>query len=128
MTVILPSQPSDFIPEYKKTLDKSIAQLEANKLEAQAINNPKAFVRTMVTNNGPLWWTHWREDMESEDPSIRRNAMIEYNKLQARMLPTELTGADGATAIINIMNYATEASKQIDDVDQSFIDVESSAA
>jgi hypothetical protein len=120
---------SEILP-YKQELDASIALLEKNKQEALAINDPKAFIKNQVRKNAALWWRTWEEDMNHEDFAVRRNAQIEYNKLQCRVLPTELTSPEDGGVIVKLAQYkqvaeqdlsANEATAQ----SASFIDVTS---
>lgn len=85
---------------------EDIKTLQENKLGALSLEkNKKMFTKEMVFKYGPLWWEEFEMAIRSEDKDMKRMAMVEYNKLQCRVLPTEITGADGEQMVLNVINY-----------------------
>lgn len=39
----------------------------------------------------PLWWTEWEAMMTGEDVVNKKFAMTEFNKLQVKMIPQDIT-------------------------------------
>jgi len=63
-------------------------------------------VRQKIDKYHPLWWERWLVMMDSDDKQERFEAMREFNKLQCKMIPTQITGEDGQPISVNIINYA----------------------
>lgn len=85
---------------------KDLTTLNENKQVAKLASGQKtAYIRDKVFEFGPLFWDKLREAMTSDDKDERRMAMIEYNKLQARVLPTEISGADGEQLVLNVVQW-----------------------
>lgn len=83
-----------------------IQTLQDNKLGALSLEkSKKMFTKEMVFKYGPLWWDEFANAMVSDDKDMKRMAMVEFNKLQCRVLPTEITGADGEQMVLNVINY-----------------------
>jgi len=79
-----------------------------NKETAMSLEHSKRkYIKEMVFQHGPLWWDNLKRDLSNpEDKESYRSAMIEFNKLQARVLPTEITGADGEQIVLNVVQWA----------------------
>lgn len=73
---------------------------------ALADGKSSVYIKRKVREENELWWKTWREMMESEDKLDRRSAFAEYNKLQCRILPSQLDDGDGNGIVLNIVNYA----------------------
>ena len=59
-------------------------------------------IRENVDKYSELWWNRWEQSMTSDDKQERLHAMTEFNKLQCKMIPTEVTGAEGGEILIKI--------------------------
>ena len=91
-------------------LDESIQQITLAKAEVANIQGRTSdFIKAKVAANRNLWWSALEQDLRDEDPKIRRAAMIEYNKLQVRILPTELSTTDTGGITVQIMGYGANA-------------------
>lgn len=105
------------LPE--STLDRSIATLHEGKL---ASPSSAAYIKALIHQHHGLWWRTIVEDMESDDPKIRRSAQIEFNKLQCRVLPTELTSPEDGGITVKVLNYYELTRQTPTDKPQAFID------
>lgn len=104
------SLPTTQSPE---VISKSIAQVHEGKL---ASASSAAYIKALVFQHHGLWWRTIIEDLESDDPHIRRSAQIEYNKLQCRILPTELSSPEDGGIVVKVLSYA--AQQAVDDANQ----------
>lgn len=52
-------------------------------------------IRKQVLKHSKTWWTEIGTMMISTDSGERRFALSEFNKLQVKALPQQLTGEDG---------------------------------
>jgi hypothetical protein len=83
-----------------------IEELEEKKTQGLIAQNRKTqYIKEKVFKYADKWWEAWQEMMDSEDKNDRKVALAEYNKLQAKILPTEITGADGENLIVKIVNF-----------------------
>ena len=83
-----------------------IKKLNENKLAALSMEkNKKQFIKEMVFKFGPIWWEEFAAAMSSDDKDMKRMAMMEFNKLQCRVLPTEISGADGEQMVLNVVQW-----------------------
>jgi len=98
-------------------LDSSLASLKEAKISTlNATGQTSLYIKAMVDKNRKLWWDALEEDLVSTDPIVRRTALMEYNKLQCRILPTELTSPEDGGIVVKLMSYATK--QAIDDNNQ----------
>ena len=89
------------------TIDKEISSLEDTKRENLQYTNKSQYIKSKVFQFGTTWWDKWEAMMNSGDKDLEKTAMMEYNKLQSKILPTEISGADGKdlpTSIIITLN------------------------
>lgn len=92
-------------------IDEEIAALEEQKIKNLQVTNKSAYIKERVFKYKELWWSNFEKDLERnedgtpKDKDLYRTAFIEYNKLQGRILPTEITGPDGDQLILNIVGY-----------------------
>jgi len=100
----------------KNNTDLVVAKL-TNELEilreqkAQALlvqGKTQTYVKDRVYKFRKEWWDKWHTMLNSEDSSERKTALIEYNKLQARILPTQLVGQGGQQVQVNIIGMGVE--------------------
>ena len=49
------------------------------------------FIKEQVERYSKLWWTEWESMMTNGRAEDRRFAMAEFNKLQVKMIPQDLT-------------------------------------
>jgi len=75
----------------------------------EADGKPRLWVKEKIFQYRKLWWARWLEAMESGDKDVRKNALIEYNKLQVRLVPTndDSGGVGGIVVKINQFNNNT---------------------
>lgn len=104
------------MPEIVPQTPSNAEQVIENKQAAMSLeNSKKKFIKEMVFTHGPLWWENLKRDLTLDpvtnlpkDKDAYRSAMIEFNKLQARVLPTEITGADGEQLVLNVVQWVKE--------------------
>lgn len=86
--------------------------------ENLAISGKKnTFIKAKIMEGHKQWWDTIMEGMtQNEDRELKRLSLIEYNKLQCRLLPTEITGDDGENLTIKVINYAVQNNKTINNV------------
>jgi hypothetical protein len=94
----------------EKKISSEIEVLQEKKAETMLANNQTAsYVKDRVFKYRKVWWTKFKEMIESEDPQAQRTAFIEYNKLQARVLPTQLEGTQGNQIMVNIIGMGVNS-------------------
>jgi hypothetical protein len=80
----------------KKIIMADMMALNEAKTEVKAIEGSKsAYIADKIFKYNTLWWANLTDMLTSPDKVERNTAMIEFNKLQCRVLPTQITGADG---------------------------------
>ena len=52
-------------------------------------------IRLEIKRHTATWWEQIGQMMTSQDPGERKFALSEFNKLQVKALPQELSGPDG---------------------------------
>lgn len=88
----------------------SSEELIKSSNENLAISGKKnTFIKAKVMENHKMWWNTIEQGMmQDEDRELKRLCIIEYNKLQCRLLPTEITGDDGENLTVKVINYAVQ--------------------
>ena len=95
--------------EVVKTIDTELSILQEKKAEVMLANNRSAsYVKDRVFKYRKVWWDKWKEMMDSTDLATQKTALIEYNKLQARVLPTQLEGTNGSNIMVNIIGMGVD--------------------
>lgn len=86
---------------------QALEALDDAKAETLAVEGKStAYVKKMVERFHPFWWNNLMADLNSEDKDVRKSAMIEFNKLQCRVLPTEIgQSADSEAITLNIQQF-----------------------
>jgi hypothetical protein len=108
--------PQDNAIVVKEKLDKDIEVLKEKKaLAALAQGKTTTYIKDRVYKHRKLWWANWEAMMNSEDVSERKLALVEYNKLQLRVLPTQLEGTNGQSVVVNIVGMGIEQPTPDDD-------------
>ena len=99
-----------------KTVEKDIENLVETKKENLQFTNKSAYIKEKVFQYKKDWWDRFEAMLNSDDKDERKTAFAEYNKLQSKILPTEITGADGATLptalVINLNKDVPNANNQ----------------
>lgn len=89
----------------KEKIAKDLAELREKKIETDLVNGrTKTYITDRIYKFRKEWWEKWYEMLNSEDSSEKKTALIEYNKLQQRVLPTQLEGGGNSTVQVNILN------------------------
>lgn len=89
----------------------ALQEVKAAALLAQGKN--QTYIKDRVFKYRKLWWDSWEEMMGSEEKDMRKTAMIEYNKLQGRILPVQLEGGNNQQVSINIIGMGVEQPNNI---------------
>jgi len=102
----------------KEILMGDMISLRDAKTEAKALEGSKSkYISDKVFQFNKMWWDNIQMMMLSDDKTERNTAMVEFNKLQCRILPTQITGADGKDLLpIPIMSNVRaeeEAAKEL---------------
>lgn len=87
----------------KEAADMRISVQEKRNKVAE-VEGKKEYVSELVRKYNGIWWANWIEMMEGGDEDQKKLAMIEYNKLQTRVLPTQLEAGAG-DFVVKIANY-----------------------
>lgn len=94
-----------------ESLTKEIAVLQEKKALANlALGKTTTYIKDRVYKHRKLWWETWEAMLTSDDENQRKVALIEYNKLQLRVLPTQLEGTNGQSVVVNIVGMGVEES------------------
>lgn len=48
------------------------------------------FMRHRINYFAPRWWEEWEMLLESDNMELKKFAMVEFNKLQAKVIPQDL--------------------------------------
>lgn len=104
--------------DQKSLIESEISSLQEIKKENLQYTNKTAYIKEKVFEYKKKWWDKWEQMMDSDDKNESRAALIEYNKLQCRILPTEITGADGEQLILNVVGYGLK-NKMIEEEETS---------
>jgi hypothetical protein len=91
----------------EELVQKDIETLAEVKKENLAFTNKSAYIKEKVFEYKKKWWDKLDSMICSDDKDEVKTAFVEYNKLQSKILPTEITGADGKelpTALVINLN------------------------
>lgn len=102
-----------------QTIEKVASEIEILKerkaLADLAQGKTTTYIKDRVYKHRKLWWATWEAMLTSDDENQRKVALIEYNKLQLRVLPTQLEGANGQSVVVNIVGMGLEESHPQED-------------
>lgn len=97
-----------------QTIEKVASEIDILKekkaLAALAQGKTTTYIKDRVYKHRKLWWEAWEQMMNSDDITEKKIALIEYNKLQLRVLPTQLEGTNGQSVVVNIVGMGVEES------------------
>ncbi len=65
------------------------------------------FIRQKVTEFSPLWWGQWEKMLKSKSKADKRFAMDQFNKLQIKMIPQQLSGLDDGPIVLTWKSKST---------------------
>lgn len=89
----------------EEKLSKELLELQEKKIETDLVNGrTKTYIADKIYKFRKDWWETWYRMLKSEDSSEKKTAIIEYNKLQQRVLPTQLEGSGKQAIQINILS------------------------
>jgi hypothetical protein len=95
--------------DFPEVIARDIAALVETKTEVLAAEGKKSqYIKEKVHALHKKWWDKIEKDLESSDEAVARAAMIEFNKLQCRVLPTELTSPEDGGLIMRLVSYKDE--------------------
>lgn len=108
-------------PAIQPTISRQEAQeilnrLDIGRMETAAVDGKRTtYIKELVHKLHPIWWAQILDDLNAPKDSDRyRTAIVEMNKLQCRVLPTEVgQSADSDAITLNITNFV----KPIDNSD-----------
>lgn len=101
--------PSNDCEKVKEKISQELMELHEKKLETDLVNGrTKTYIADRIYKFRKDWWLKWYEMLNSEDASEKKTALIEYNKLQQRVLPTQLEGGGNTAFQVNIVGMGVE--------------------
>jgi len=62
------------------------------------------FIRNKVKKYCPQWWKEWDKMIKAKDKDLKKFAMQEFNKLQVKMVPQDITSAGEKLELGNILD------------------------
>jgi hypothetical protein len=90
-------------------ISRDLVALSEKKAEVLlASGKEKTYVREKVFKHRKEWWDKWLEMLHSGEKDLEKTALVEYNKLQARILPTQLETDGNSNISINIIGMGIE--------------------
>lgn len=96
-------------PEKKNVFSSDIDKLmESKAISLQYEKSKTTYIREKVFKYNQEWWDTYREMKTSDDPLDRRLAFLEYNKLQQKVLPTQISSEDGKGIVVNVMKWGDD--------------------
>jgi len=96
----------------KKDLSKEIAELQEKKSEVLLASGKElAYVKDRVFKYRQDWWDEWYKMLKSDERDLRKTAIVEYNKLQQKVLPTQLDAGNGGSVTVNILGMGIDQSE-----------------
>ena len=104
-------------------LDLEQKQLELEKSSTKS----RVYVLDKVQEHKELWWKVIREAMESPDENQRKWASIEYNKLQVRLVGTDIDQGNSKNVSVTVLSFSRDKLKELRNTyeeSQGFIDGE----
>lgn len=110
--IILPPAPS------YGHLDQTSEELDEERIKLAALYGKKNLLmkeRTIQLQS--KWWSQLADDLNSDDPTVRRFAMSEFNKIQIKLMPTTLANDTENPITPTLNNDERERiSKSIDEI------------
>ena len=95
-----------------QTEDDFRNMLETNRQEAMlSAGKRQEYTKAMVFRYGPQFWKLMEERALSADPKEQELFIKEYAKLNAKTLPTELSGPNGANIGVDLIGILSHADK-----------------
>lgn len=118
------------LPSTLSTNDQELLRLdlEQKQLELEKSNTTsKVYVIDKVQEHKELWWEVIRKAMESPDENQRKWAAIEYNKLQVRLIGTDIDQGNTKNVSVTVLSFSRDKLKELRntyDESKGFIDGE----
>ena len=79
--------------------------LKQKKSQEAVLSNRKTqYIKDKVFEYSDLWWKEFEIMMHSENKDERKTALAEFNKLQCRVLPTEIKSPDGEGLVVKVVS------------------------
>lgn len=100
--------PSTLTPENQRELRDYLDRCNTELLFINARTNKKQYVQNMISLYSPKWFDKMNEMLEGEDRDLKKVAFQEFNKLQIKKMPTEITGAEGGEIVVRLMDYSSK--------------------
>lgn len=102
----IPSKASELV---KSKVTEDIDVLRDRKAEALFAQGKKnTYIKDRIDKYAPCWFKDYLNMRESGDERDRRLAFVEFNKLQARVLPTQFEGNVKNDLVVNIIGMGVE--------------------
>lgn len=102
----VPSKASELV---KSKVTEDIDVLRDRKAEFLVANGKKnTYIKDRIDKYAPSWFKDYAEMRKSGDEKDRRLAFVEFNKLQARVLPTQFEGNVKNDLVVNIIGMGVE--------------------
>ena len=101
--------PSTLTPEQQRDMREYLDRCNTEMLFNSAKKQKTRYIQNMIALYSPEWWDEWRALKDSDIPEFRKVAFQEFNKLQLKKMPTEISGIDGSPIEVNIINYQEQS-------------------
>lgn len=102
----VPSHASELV---KSKVAEDISLLRDNKAEVMLVNGRKnTYIKDRIDKYAPGWFHDYNQMRKSKDEKDRRLAFVEFNKLQAKALPTQFDGNVKNDVVVNIIGMGVE--------------------
>lgn len=91
------------------TVSDDIKALQEKKMEVWLSDMKAAtYIKDRVYKYRKEWWDKWLEMLHAKDKDLNKVALIEFNKLQWRVLPTQLEWTAGQQIMVNVIGMWIE--------------------
>lgn len=101
------------VVEYYASLVDTEEVLEKKMALMEVDGRKNCWVKNNVMRYQRLWWAKWYEMVTGKDEADIRTAMIEYNKLQARILPAQVEDGDLGNIVVKINQFNINNEKRV---------------
>lgn len=93
----------------KKVTDDILLLREKKAEVALAQGRYATFIKDRVDKYKSEWWREWYKMLKSDEKDLKKTAIVEYNKLQGRILPTQLEGTNGQQIVVNVVGLGIDS-------------------
>lgn len=86
-------------------MSKALEELKQKKEQELLMAGRKTqYIKDKVFEYSEKWWKAYEEMANSDNKDERKAALAEFNKLQCRILPTEIANADNEGLVVKVVS------------------------